>query len=394
MIPHDLHHFFGGHHVLVTGASGFIGSHVASLLVQTGARVRALARSIKESRDTAIDWVEGDLLCLDSLDAAMKDCRYIFHVAGDYRFWARDPREIFANNVQGTINLLEAARRRGVEKIACTSTTGILEPGTSERLATEERLASPSQLKGPYKRSKFRSYLEVKKRARAGWPIVTTLPTAPIGPHDIRPTPTGMIVVAFLNGRIPLLARTGLNFVDVRHCALGHLLSMARGKSGERYLLGGINLWLRDFLKRLEPYARYRTPRFYAPHWLSLLTACTSETAARLSPSWIPFVTRESVHMSRGPHFSSNAKAENEIGYVPTSSIDRAIHDAVEDFVARGLAPVAAVRFKCHGPALQNQGHRDENRETNGRGNYRLAPGITPGNPKPSPATLHTLHRS
>src|SRR5439155_270141 len=139
----------------------------------------------------------------------------------------RDPREIFANNVQGTINLLEAAKRSGVEKIVCTSTIGILEPGTLDRLATEERLASPSQFKGPYKRSKFRSYLEVKQRADAGWPIVTTLPTAPIGPHDVRPTPTGMIVVAFLNGRIPLLARTGLNFVDVRHCALGHLLSTA-----------------------------------------------------------------------------------------------------------------------------------------------------------------------
>jgi len=185
----------------------------------------------------------------------------------------------------------------------------------------------------------------VKKRAEAGWPIVTTLPTAPIGPHDVRPTPTGMIVVAFLNGRIPLLARTGLNFVDVRHCALGHLLSMARGKSGERYLLGGINLWLCDFLKCVEPYARYRTPRFYSPHWLSFLTACASETAAQVWPNWTPFVTRESVQMSRGPHFSSNAKAENELGYLPTSSVDCAIHDAVEDFVARGLAPVAAGRF-------------------------------------------------
>jgi hypothetical protein len=220
-----------------------------------------------------------------------------------------------------------------------------IELGTPERLASEERLASPSQFKGPYKRSKFLSYLEVKKLADTGWPIVITLPTAPIGPHDLRPTPTGMIIVAFLNGRIPLLARTGLNFADVRHCALGHLLAMTRGEPGERYLLGGINLWLLDFLKRVEPYGRYRTPRFYAPHWLSFLTACASETAARLSPNWVPFVTRESVQMSRGPHFSSNAKAEKELGYLPTSSIDHAIHDAVDDFVARRLVPVAAGRF-------------------------------------------------
>jgi dihydroflavonol-4-reductase len=260
-----------------------------------------------------------------------------------------------------------------VEKIACTSTTGILEPGTPERLATEERLASPSRFKGPYKSSKFRSYLEVKKRADAGWPIVTALPTAPIGPNDVRPTPTGMIVVAFLNGRIPLLAHTGLNFVDVRHCAFGHLLSMARGRSGERYLLGGINLWLREFLKLVEPYARYRTPRFYAPYWLSFLTACASETAANLSASWIPFVTRESVQMSRGPHFSSNAKAGSELGYVPTSSIDQAIQDAVEDFVARRLAPVAAGRLKCHSPALQSHDHRAENQKTKERGEYRMA---------------------
>src|SRR5947199_309658 len=225
-----------------------------------------------------------------------------------------------------------------------TTTPGILEPGMPEPLASEERLASPSQFKGPYKRSKFLSYLEVKKRTNTGWPIATTLPTAPIGPHDVRPTPSGMIVVAFLNGRIPLLARTGLNFVDVRDCALGHLLAMARAKSGERYLLGGINLWLCDFLKLVEPYARHHTPRFYAPHWLSFLTACASETAAKLSPNRTPFVTRESVQMSRRPHFSSNAKAEKELGYIPPSSMDHAIHDAVEDFVRRGLATLAAGR--------------------------------------------------
>jgi len=259
-------------------------------------------------------------------------------------------------------NLLETAKCCGVEKIVCTSTTGILEPGMPEPLASEERLASPSQFKGHYKRCKFLSYLEVKKRADTGWPIVTTLPTAPIGPHDLRPTPTGMIIVAFLKGRIPLLARTGLNFVDVRDCALGHLLTMARVKSGERYLLGGINPWLRDFLKRVQPYARYRTPRFYAPHWLSFLTACASETSARLSSNRTPFVTRESVQMSRRPHFSSNAKAENELGYFPTSSIDPAIHDAVEDFVAGGLVPVAAGGFVSAqaGPRFFRIADRDE----------------------------------
>jgi len=208
-------------------------------------------------------------------------------------------------------------------------------------------LLHTTSLPGPHGIGDFgpAAYQFVDWLVSAGQSIWQLLPTAPIGPHDLRPTPTGMIVVAFLNGRIPLLARTGLNFVDVRHCALGHLLSMARGKSGERYLLGGTNLWLCDFLKRVEPYARYRAPRFYSPHWLSFLAACASETAALLSPNWIPFVTRESVQMSRGPHFSSNAKAENELGYLPTSSIDRAIHDAVEDFVAHGLAPVAAGRF-------------------------------------------------
>src|SRR5438552_1954669 len=250
MIPHDLHHFFVGQHVFVTGASGFIGSHVASLLVKIGAHVRAFTRSTKERRDSSIDWVEGDLLRRDSIDAAMKDCRYVFHVAGDYRFWARDSREIFANNEQRTINPLEAAKSRWVAKIVCTSTTGILEPGTLDRLASEGRLASPSQFKVPYKRSKFRSYVEVKNTEKAGWPTVTSVPTA-----------------------------------------------------------------------------------------------CASETAAQIWPNWTPFVTRESVQMSRGPHFSSNAKAENELGYLPTSSVDCAIHDAVEDFVARGLAPVAAGRF-------------------------------------------------
>ena len=269
MIPPDVAAFFAGQRVLVTGASGFIGWHVADQLTRTGAIVRALIRPTTARSEEAFEWVEGDLLQRDSLDEAMRNCRYVFHVAGDYRFWARDQREIFANNVQGTINILEAAKAAEIENIVYTSTTGILERGTLARLATEERLASPSTFHGPYKRSKFEAFLEAQKRAEAGWPIVIALPTAPIGPHDLKPTPTGMIIVQFLNGKIPMLARTGLNFVDVRHCALGHLLAMVRGQKGERYLLGGTNLWLGEFLQRLEPFGKYRAPRLHAPYWLS-----------------------------------------------------------------------------------------------------------------------------
>jgi dihydroflavonol-4-reductase len=333
---------FAGQRVLVTGASGFIGWHVADQLVQAGAKVRALVRPATERKEEAFEWFEGDLLRRDSLDEAAKGCRYVFHVAGDYRFWARDPAEIFANNVQGTINLLEAARAAGAERIVYTSTTGILERGTLDRLATEERLASPSSFKGPYKLSKFEAFREAQKRAEAGWPIVTALPTAPIGPHDLKPTPTGMIIVQFLNGRIPMLARTGLNFADVRQCAVGHLLALVHGQPGERYLLGGENLWLGEFLQKLEPFGKHRAPRRHAPHWLSYATACVSETVARFSRGSQPFVTRESVQMSRGPHFSSNEKAERELGY-EAIPISVAIRDAVHDFAARGMVPRPAV---------------------------------------------------
>ena len=336
MIPSDVASFFAGQKVLVTGASGFIGWHVADQLVKAGAQIRALTRSTTNLTAEAFEWVDGDLLRRESLDTAVRGCRYVFHVAGDYRFWARDPQEIFANNVQGTINVLEAAKAAGVENTVYTSTTGILQRGTSENLATESRLASPATFTGPYKRSKFEAFREAQTRADAGWPIVIALPTAPIGPHDVKPTPTGMIIVQFLNGRIPMLARTGLNFVDVRQCALGHLLAMVRGQRAERYLLGGVNLWLGEFLQRLEPFGEHRAPRLHAPHWLSYATACVSETLATFSRGSTPFVTRESVRMSRGPHFSSNEKAERELGYDVTP-IDDALRDAVDDFARRGL---------------------------------------------------------
>jgi dihydroflavonol-4-reductase len=334
---------FRGQRVCVTGASGFVGWHVAQQLAAAGAEVRALVREggCREAPNAGENfaWVEGDLRRRDSLEHALAGCRFLFHVAGDYRFWARDPRELFANNVEGTRNILEAAKAHDVEKIVCTSTTGILARGSTERLAEEDRLAAAADLKGPYKQSKFQAYLEVQNRAAAGWPIVTALPTAPIGPRDVKPTPTGAIIVKFLNGQIPLLARTGLNFVDVRQCARGHLLAMIRGRPGERYLLGGVNLWLAEFLQKLEPFTHHATPRHYSPFWLSYAAACVSEMLASRGSGREPFATRESVRMSRGPHFSSNAKAERELGY-ETMPIDDAIRGAVAYFAIRGLVPL------------------------------------------------------
>jgi len=337
-MSHALGDFFRDQEVLVTGVSGFIGWHVAKKLAEAEARVRVLVRpaSAKNTPDLeAFNVYVGDLLEPDSLDQAVRGCRYLFHVAGDYRFWARDQREIFRNNVEGSRNILDAAHRRGVERIVSTSTCGILARSHDQSPADESLLAGPEDLPGVYKRSKFEAYLETQKRAEAGEPIISALPTAPVGWRDIKPTPTGMVIVKFLNGGIPFLARTGLNFGAVEAVATGHLQAMANGMIGERYLLGGTNLWLHEFLKLLEPYTRHKTPQRYCPEWISEAAASVSEAFAQLTGS-APFVTRESVRMSRHPYFFTCAKAEKEIGYEVTG-VEGALRDAVRYFRERGL---------------------------------------------------------
>lgn len=325
--------FFQGQRILVTGASGFIGWHVANELARAGACVRVLARG--EAPDCeGFEVVKGDLLDPSSLGGAIDGCRYLFHVAGDYRFWASDRRQIYRNNVEATANILNAAGAAGVEKIVCTSTPGIL-ARTPGEIADESVLAHPDELEGPYKSAKFAAYLEAQKWADRGAPIVTVLPTAPIGPRDIKPTPTGMIIVQFLNGKIPFLARTGLNFVDVRQVARGHLLAMMLGKKGERYLLGGVNLWLGEFLQKIAAVTGRTAPRFHCPYPVSYLAACASELMAGITRE-PPFVTLESVRMSRGPHFFSSAKAESLLGYEP-GCLDDALRAALDYFRARGL---------------------------------------------------------
>ncbi len=235
---------------LVTGASGFLGWHVARVLVERGHRVRALVRPGSRVEGLDVETVTGDLRDPASLERAAAGCGLVFHVAADYRLWARDPRELYRSNVEGTRNLLDAARRAGVERVVYTSTVGCI--GIPHGgVGDENTPVSLDDMAGDYKRSKFLAEQVALEFARAGLPIVIVNPTAPVGDHDVKPTPTGKIVLDFLNGDMPAFIDTGLNIVDVRDTAEGHLLACERGRPGERYILGSENLTLAEILQML-----------------------------------------------------------------------------------------------------------------------------------------------
>ena len=307
---------------LVTGASGFLGSHVARLLAERGEHVRVLLRATSQTRlleDLAVERASGDLRDATSLAKALAGVRIVYHVAADYRLWARDPREIYESNVQGTRNLLEAAKRANVEKFVYTSTVGTIAVPRHGALPDENTITSIQEMIGAYKRSKWLAEQEARQAAASGLPVVIVNPTTPVGPGDAKPTPTGRIIVDFLNGRMPAYVDTGLNFVPVEDAAAGHLLAAERGRIGERYILGGENLTLKQALEILSRVSGRRAPRVRVPHVLALAAGYADAALSRLVGRE-PQIPLDGVRMARHNMFVSTAKARAELGFVAEPS--------------------------------------------------------------------------
>jgi dihydroflavonol-4-reductase len=315
---------------LVTGASGFLGSHVARLLAERSERVRVLLRASSQTKlleGVAVERISGDLRDPASLDKALAGVSTVYHVAADYRLWARDPREIYESNVQGTRNLLDAAERAKIEKFVYTSTVGTVAVPRNGILPDESIDTSINEMIGAYKRSKWLAEQEARKAAAAGLPVVIVNPTTPVGPGDAKPTPTGRIIVDFLNGRMPAYVDTGLNFVPVEDAAAGHLLAAERGRAGERYILGGDNVTLKQALEMLSQVSGRPSPRVRVPHLLALGAAYADAALSRLAGRE-PQIPLDGVRMARHNMFVNTEKARAELGFRPgplTPAFERAV---------------------------------------------------------------------
>jgi dihydroflavonol-4-reductase len=321
---------------LVTGASGFLGSHVARQLVARGEEVRVLMRASSTNRaigDLSLEYVTGDLRDAHSLERALAGVKCVFHVAADYRLWAKKSRDIYDSNVGGTKNLLDAAKRAGVEKFIYTSTVATVAVDRPE-LPTEATDSRLEEMVGHYKRSKWMAEREALNAAKDGLPVVIAMPTTPVGPGDWKPTPTGKIILDFLNGKMPGYVETGLNFVGAEECAAGHLLVREKGKVGERYLLGGENLTLKQMLDALAKITGFARPKLEIPHALALGVAYLDTAFSRLFGRE-PQIPVEGVRIARHMMFVDCTRAQRELGFQP-GSVAAALERATRWYESNG----------------------------------------------------------
>ncbi len=319
--------------ILITGASGFLGWHVARKLLERGIPLRALVRPSSRIRELDLERVEGDLRDPESLDLAVAGCSAVFHVAADYRLWARDANDMYRSNVNGTRDLLKAAMRAGVERFVYTSTVGCIGmPGDDP--GNENTPVGIDDMLGPYKRSKFLAERVALEYAKAGFPVIIVNPTAPVGDHDFKPTPTGKTLLEFLRGKMPAYLDTGLNVVDADDTADGHLLAFEHGRVGERYILGCQNMTLREIFEHLASISGVRAPRTQIPYAVALAAGAASTGWAYVTGRE-PRAPLDGVRMARKKMWVTIDKARSELGYNPGPVIE-GLRKAVEWFRANG----------------------------------------------------------
>lgn len=337
---------------LVTGASGFVGSHVARYLLDRGEQVRVLVRpqsSLNAIDGMPLEKVYGDLRNPSSLEPAVKGVDRIFHVAADYRLGVLNPQEIYDANVAGTRNLLEAAKRAEVRRIIVTSSVATIAVDRGDTLPNEETNAQLEEMIGHYKRSKYMAEKEALSAARAGTPVVVVNPTTPIGPGDWKPTPTGRVIVDFLNGRMPAYVETGLNWVPVEDVARGHWMAAEKGRVGERYILGGRNMRLKEILDLLAKISGRPSPRVRLPHAVAMAAGYADQFFSRVLNRQ-PRIPLEGVRMARHKMFVDCSKASGELGF-EAGPIEPALERAVAWFEQNGYVTLGGATAASFGQA-------------------------------------------
>ncbi len=322
----------------VTGATGFLGSHVARALADVGAELRLLVRptsNLKNLEGLKAETAVGDLRDAASLERAMSGCDTVFHVAADYRLWVLDPEEMYRSNVEGTRAILEAARKNGVGRVVYTSSVATMGFTGNGQPADENSPVALADMIGPYKRSKFMAEQIALEAGRGGMHVVTVNPTTPVGEQDVKPTPTGRIVVDFMKRKFPAYVETGLNLVDVQECARGHVAALEKGRPGERYILGGENLTLKQILDTLGNITGLPSPTIKLPYFFAFATGVIDEAITGRLLKREPRATVDTVRMGKKKMFASSSKAERELGWkiVP---VEAALRRAVEWFRANG----------------------------------------------------------